>query len=76
MDYLLPTIAEVPTTIEIEHIETSSPLNPLGVKGAGEAGVIPVPAVFASAIDDALGTRITGMPLSHARLLELARGAA
>ena len=74
MDYLLPTIAEVPR-VEIGHVETPSPLNPLGVKGAGEAGVIPVPAVVASALDDALGTRITGMPLSHARLLDLVRGA-
>ncbi|MGQ0570162.1 MAG: molybdopterin cofactor-binding domain-containing protein, partial [Armatimonadota bacterium] len=71
MDYLLPTIAEVPR-VEVGHIETPSPMNPLGIKGAGEAGVIPVPAVFASAIDDALGTRITEMPLSHSRLLELA----
>jgi carbon-monoxide dehydrogenase large subunit len=72
MDYLIPTMAEVPN-IEIGHIETPSPLNPLGVKGAGEAGVIPVPAVFASAIDDALGTRIVEMPLSHARVSELIR---
>ncbi|MDQ7857644.1 MAG: aerobic carbon-monoxide dehydrogenase large subunit [Armatimonadota bacterium] len=74
MDYLLPTASEVPP-VEIAHIETPSPLNPLGVKGAGEAGVIPVPATIASAIDDALGTRITQMPLSHQRLLELARRA-
>jgi carbon-monoxide dehydrogenase large subunit len=73
MDYLLPTASEVPS-VEIAHIETPSPLNPLGVKGAGEAGVIPVPAVIASAIDDALGTRVTEMPLSHGRLLALARG--
>ncbi|OFX27261.1 MAG: xanthine dehydrogenase [Armatimonadetes bacterium RBG_16_67_12] len=70
MDYLLPTIAEVPRA-EIGHVETPSPLNPLGVKGAGEAGVIPAPAVIASAIDDALGTRITEMPLSHSKLLDL-----
>jgi carbon-monoxide dehydrogenase large subunit len=70
MDYLLPTIAEVPRA-EIGHVEIPSPLNPLGVKGAGEAGTIPVPAVIASAIDDALGTRITEMPLSHSRLLDL-----
>jgi carbon-monoxide dehydrogenase large subunit len=69
MDYLLPTIAEVPEAA-IGHVETPSPLNPLGVKGAGEAGVIPAPAAFASAIDDALGTRITEMPLSHTRLLD------
>jgi CO/xanthine dehydrogenase Mo-binding subunit len=57
--------------MEIGHVETPSPLNALGVKGAGEAGTIPVPAVFASALDDALGTRITEMPLSHSRLLEM-----
>lgn len=72
MDYLLPTAAEVPE-IDIAHVETPSPLNPLGVKGAGEAGVIPVPAVFASAIDDALGTRIVEMPLAQARLAEIIR---
>lgn len=74
MDYLLPTAAEVPK-VEIGHVETPSPLNPLGVKGAGEAGVIPVAAVFASALDDALGTRVAEMPLSHSRLLELLRAA-
>lgn len=72
MDYLLPTAAEVPK-VEIGHVETPSPLNPLGVKGAGEAGVIPAAAVFASALDDALGTRIAEMPLSHSRVLELLR---
>ncbi|HEY3247244.1 MAG TPA: xanthine dehydrogenase family protein molybdopterin-binding subunit [bacterium] len=74
MDYLLPTATEVPA-IEIDHVETPSPLNPLGVKGAGEAGVIPVPAVFAQAIEDALQPefpiRIREMPLSPNRLLEL-----
>jgi carbon-monoxide dehydrogenase large subunit len=73
MDYLLPTAAEVPTLL-VDHVETPSPLNPLGVKGAGEAGVIPVPALFASAIDDALspfGVRIREMPLHPCRLYEL-----
>ncbi len=77
MDYLLPTAMEVPT-IEVAHLETPSPLNPLGVKGAGEAGVIPVIALFAQAIDDALsdvGIRITEMPLSPNRLRELVRAA-
>jgi len=73
MDYLLPTAAEV-APIAVDHVETPSPLNPLGVKGAGEAGVIPVPALFASAIDDALspfGVRIREMPLHPCRLYEL-----
>jgi carbon-monoxide dehydrogenase large subunit len=73
MDYLLPTAAEIPP-IEVAHVETPSPLNPLGVKGAGEAGAIPVPALFASAIDDALvpfGIRVREMPLHPCRLHEL-----
>ena len=77
MDYLLPTAAEVPP-IAVAHVETPSPLNPLGVKGAGEAGVIPVPALFASAIDDALapfGIRVREMPLHPCRLSELLREA-
>jgi len=73
MDYLIPTSAEIPS-IEVDHVETPSPLNPLGVKGAGEAGVIPVPALFASAIDNALspfGIRVREMPLHPCRLHEL-----
>lgn len=77
MDYLLPTAAEVPN-VETDHIETPSPLNPLGLKGAGEAGVIPCAAVFAAAFEDALreyGVRISEMPLSPSRLRELIRNA-
>jgi CO/xanthine dehydrogenase Mo-binding subunit len=73
MDFLIPTAAEVPE-IEIRHLETPSPLNPLGVKGVGEAGAIPVPALVAEAIDDALapfGVRVREMPLSPTRILEL-----
>jgi CO/xanthine dehydrogenase Mo-binding subunit len=73
MDYLLPTATEIPT-IAVDHVETPSPLNPLGVKGVGEAGTIPVPALFASAIDDALSLfhmRIREMPLHPCRLYEL-----
>ena len=55
MDFLMPYVTEVPSQIEIDHLETPSPLNPLGIKGAGEAGVIPSAAVFAAAIEDAEG---------------------
>ncbi|MDX1436740.1 MAG: xanthine dehydrogenase family protein molybdopterin-binding subunit, partial [Anaerolineales bacterium] len=54
MDYLLPTSLQVPP-IEVGHITTPSPLNPMGVKGAGEAGAIPVAALFAQAVENALG---------------------
>ncbi len=73
MDFLIPTAMEVPE-IEIIHTETPSPLNLLGVKGVGEAGAIPVPALIAEAIDDALapfGVRVREMPLSPGRLREL-----
>ena len=53
MDFLVPYATEVPK-VELHHIETPSPLNPLGVKGVGEAGTIPVAPVIASAIEDAL----------------------
>jgi len=73
MDYLLPTALDVPE-IETDHIETPSPLNPLGVKGAGEAGSIPVGALFAQAVEDALSEfdlEICEIPLSPNRLFEL-----
>ena len=81
MDFLIPTAVEIPD-ITIGDTETPSPLNALGIKGVGEAGAIPVPALVAEAIDDALaplGVRIREMPLSPSRLRELiaaARGGA
>ena len=47
-DYLLPTSDIVPP-IEIHHMESPTPLNPLGVKGAGECGVVPVCAAIGRA---------------------------
>src|SRR5437763_6566217 len=52
MDYLLPTSTDVPR-VDVVHEETPSPLNPIGVKGAGEAGAIPVGPLFAQALEDA-----------------------
>jgi aerobic carbon-monoxide dehydrogenase large subunit len=70
MDFLIPYASEVPT-IEIDHLETPSPLNPLGVKGAGEAGVIPGSAAIAAAIEDAEGFPIHAMPISPSELFAL-----
>ena len=77
MDYLLPTALDVPR-VELAHIETPSPLNPLGTKGVGEAGAIPTGAAFAQAVEDALagtGVEITEIPLSPNRLFELIQAA-
>jgi carbon-monoxide dehydrogenase large subunit len=77
MDYLVPSAVEVPN-IEVIHVESPSPLNPLGIKGAGEAGVIPVNAALAQAVDSAfadLGIYLTEMPLSPSRLWAIVRQA-
>jgi CO/xanthine dehydrogenase Mo-binding subunit len=78
MDYLLPTALDVPR-IEVGHEETVSPLNPLGVKGAGEAGAIPAAPLFVQAVEDALESvvdlEIREIPLSPSRLWELSEEA-
>src|SRR3712207_9252132 len=58
MDFLMPYASEVPDVV-IDHQQTPSPLNPLGIKGAGEAGGIPGAAALAAATGDAGGRRIT-----------------
>ena len=75
-DYLMPTACEV-SAVEILLTEDApSPLNALGIKGAGEAGVTAVGAAIASAIDDALGLPfgVTELPITPQRVLALARG--
>jgi carbon-monoxide dehydrogenase large subunit len=74
-DYLLPTALEVPR-MELDHTTTPSPLNPLGIKGAGEAGAIPVGPLIAQAIEDALQLKqkmveLLEIPLSPSRVFEL-----
>jgi aerobic carbon-monoxide dehydrogenase large subunit len=71
MDYLLATAGDMPETIELGHLSSPSPLNPLGLKGVGEAGAIPTPACFAAAIENALSVEILESPLKPGRLFEL-----
>jgi carbon-monoxide dehydrogenase large subunit len=78
MDYLLPTIFEVPMT-ERTYTETPSPFSPMGVKGAGESAVLATPAALLSGINDALlplGVQCTTIPASPLRLWQLIQGAA
>ncbi len=72
-DYLMPTAREVPRIETLITEDAPSPLNPLGLKGAGEGGANPVGAVIASAIDDALGkpSAVSRLPVSPARLREM-----
>lgn len=76
MDFLIPTAVEVPR-VEVGHEETPSPLNPMGIKGAGEAGAIPVVPAFAQAVEDALSSiaiiEILDVPLNPSKLWELVK---
>ena len=72
-DYLLPTATEVPM-LDTIYKETRSPLNPLGVKGVGEAGTIPAAATVISAIEDALtpfGVRIGRFPITPMHIVQM-----
>ena len=69
-DYLIPTIAEIPDIDVILFEEAPTPLNPLGVKGAGEAGIAAAGAAIAAAVDDALGRvgAVRQLPITPSRL--------
>jgi len=69
-DYLLPTTVTVPPLM-LEHLQTPSPFNPLGVKGAGEGGVVPVAPAITAAVENALErtVRLTRKPIRPEDLL-------
>jgi carbon-monoxide dehydrogenase large subunit len=72
-DYLLPTATEIPN-IEVLFVETPSTINPLGVKGIGEAATISVAPAIIAAVENALtpfGVCINEVPLTPVRVLEL-----
>lgn len=73
VDYLMPTLSEMPEVTAIITEMAPSPLNPLGVKGAGEGGINAAGAAIAAAIDDALGIpgAVTALPVTPDRMREL-----
>lgn len=74
-DYLIPTMAEVPPIEVLLREDAPSPLNPLGVKGAGEGGINAAGAAIAAAVDDALGVpgAVTRLPITPSCLHRLLR---
>jgi carbon-monoxide dehydrogenase large subunit len=77
MDYALATAGDAPPTFDIHHMESPTPLNPLGAKGAGEGGIMPVHPVIAQAVEDALapfGARVTRVPVTRADIRAMAAG--
>jgi aerobic carbon-monoxide dehydrogenase large subunit len=76
-DYLLPMATDVPACA-IAHVETVNPLNPLGVKGAGEGGTIPAAAAIIAAVEDALSpfnVHFAETPLTPERIVAALRAA-
>jgi carbon-monoxide dehydrogenase large subunit/6-hydroxypseudooxynicotine dehydrogenase subunit gamma len=75
-DYLLPTVREVPDIEIVLTEDYPTPLNPLGIKGAGESGVNGVGAAIAAAIDDAIGIpgAVTELPVTPQRLKAIIDG--
>ncbi|MDA0653419.1 MAG: xanthine dehydrogenase family protein molybdopterin-binding subunit [Proteobacteria bacterium] len=73
MDYLLPTLREIPTPEILLTEDFPSIRTPLGIKGAGEAGITGAPAAIASAIDNAIGIpgAITEIPITPQRLKKI-----
>ena len=69
-DYMIPTVCEVPNIETVLREDAPSPLNPLGVKGAGEGGINGAGAAIAAAVDDAIGGNgaIDRLPISPTRL--------
>ena len=75
-DYLMPTLRETPTVEVMLREDYTSPLNPLGIKGAGESGITGVGAAIASAIDDAIEMpgAVTQLPVTPQRLKQILAG--
>ncbi len=75
-DYLLPAMHETPAPEVLLREDYTSPLNPLGIKGAGESGITGVGAAIASAIDDAIGMpgAIKQLPITPQRLKAILKG--
>jgi carbon-monoxide dehydrogenase large subunit len=67
LDYGLPTSAEIPP-LRVEEVESPSPLNPLGAKGAGEGGATGSLPAIANAVADALGGRRVDPPFTSEKL--------
>jgi len=74
MDYLAPTVSEMPKRVTIFHHQTPAPGVPLGAKGLGEGNVMTAGAAIANAVSDALGIDVLSLPLSPRMVVDLVEG--
>ena len=78
VDYLMPTASDFPSIRAVALEQKPSPLNPMGTKGAGEGGIIPVGGVVANAVAAALGSlgvKLQELPLTPPRVWQLIQDA-
>jgi len=68
LDYRIPVASDLPM-IEAVIVEVPNPNHPFGVKGAGEVSIVPAMAAIANAIADAVGRRMTELPMSPPKVL-------
>jgi xanthine dehydrogenase molybdenum-binding subunit len=69
LDYRMPTCLDLPL-IETVIVEVPNPAHPLGIRGVGEVSIVPPPAAVANAVYNAIGVRMTELPISPPRLLK------
>ena len=74
-DYKLPTMPDVPP-LRIVLVPSSDGGGPFGAKSAGELGIVPIGPAIANAVDDAVGCRITSLPITAERVFEMLRSTA
>jgi CO/xanthine dehydrogenase Mo-binding subunit len=72
-NYRIPAFADIPRT-EIFYADTYDSVGPLGAKAMGESSIVPVSAAIANAIKDAIGVRLTSLPLSADRIYDALYG--
>jgi CO/xanthine dehydrogenase Mo-binding subunit len=69
VDYRVPTSADLPT-VESVIVEVEAPNGPFGAKGVGEPPITPTLATMANAVADAVGVRITELPMTPERVVD------
>jgi CO/xanthine dehydrogenase Mo-binding subunit len=69
LDYRMPTTLDVPT-IDTEIVEVPNPSHPYGVRGVGETPIVPPLAAIANAVYNAIGVRMTSLPMNPGAILK------
>lgn len=70
LDYQLPTVSDMPAKLTPIVVESPHRTGPFGAKGVGETGILPVAPAIANALRDAVGIRVTQLPLTPERVLD------